>query len=426
VLFDFVGQEATPGSGASADEFWRGFAILVRELAPKNAALLRRREELQALIDAWHREHPGRGFDAALYADYLRTIGYLRAPGEAFTIDTAGVDAEIASIAGPQLVVPLDNARFALNAANARWGSLYDALYGTDALSHGTGVPSSGYDIARGRTVIAYVRAFLDECFPLTQGTHSEATGYAIDAGGLKIVLGNGAQSRLKDNHTLVGYQGEPLTPTCVLLIHNGLHVELRFDRAHPIGKLDVAGFSDVWLESAVTTIQDCEDSVAAVDAEDKVNIYRNWLGLMKGTLEAQFQKGGRAMVRRLNDDRCYRTPEGDQKVLPGRSLMLIRHVGSLLMTDAVTIEGRPIPESFVDAAVTTLIGLHDRKRASGPHNSRHGSIYVVKPKMHGPEEVAFACELFGRVESLLGLPANTLKMGIMDEERRTTVNLMK
>jgi malate synthase len=424
ILRDFVNDEVLPGTGIDAGAFWRGFAQLVRDLAPRNAALLRRRHELQAAIDAWHRAHPGPDFDAGSYRAFLQAIGYLQPEGAAFQIETTNVDAEIAEIAGPQLVVPLDNARYALNAANARWGSLYDAYYGTDALPGPPPPAGAAYDAQRGARVIAEVRAFLDECFPLALGSHADARGYRLAQGALVVQLADGSLSALREPGQLAGYQGEAAAPGCLLLVHHRLHVEIHFDRGHPIGRQDAAGISDVWLESAVTTIQDCEDSVSAVDAADKVALYRHWLGLMQGTLEASFAKAGRSVVRRLNPDRRYRTPAGGERVLPGRSLLLVRHVGHLLMTDAVTMGGQAIPETFLDAAVMSLIALHDLAGNGVLRNSRCGSVYVVKPKMHGPEEVAFAVELFARVEALLGLPACTLKMGIMDEERRTTVNL--
>lgn len=424
-LYDFVNQEALPGSGVAAGQFWNGLAALLRELGPRNAALLQRRDALQGSIDAWHRAHPGAGFDPVAYRQYLQELGYLVAEGADFAVATRGVDAEIAQLAGPQLVVPVDNARYALNAANARWGSLYDALYGTDAIAYAGGGPKpGGYDAARGAQVIAYVRAFLDTHFPLVSGSHRDARHYALDERGLVVRLEGGAVTALRDPAALAGYQGERLAPSVVLLVHHGLHVELRVDRQHAIGAADPAGISDVVLESALTTIQDCEDSVAAVDAADKVRIYRNWLGLMQGTLQASFEKGGRTLMRRLNEDRRYQQPTGGELVLPGRSLMLVRNVGHHMMSDMITLDGRAVPETFIDAAVTALAALHDLRGSGARRNSRAGSIYVVKPKMHGPEEVAFATELFARVEGVLGLDPGTMKIGIMDEERRTTVNL--
>ena len=426
VLHDFVNDEALPGTGIAAEAFWRGFGTLLQELAPRNAQLLHRRDELQAQLDRWHATHPGRVAEVPEYEAFLRQIGYLLPEGEPFSIETGSVDPEIARIAGPQLVVPVDNARYALNAANARWGSLYDALYGTDAIAEDGGAArsSGGYNPVRGAKVIEFARSFLDEHFALTEGSHRNAVSYGFDAGGLKVSLANTAVSRLKHPPACVGYQGSSSAPTCVLLVHHGLHVELHFDRSHPIGRNDPAGVSDVILESAITTIQDCEDSVAAVDAADKVRVYRNWLGLMRGTLQASFSKDGASVHRELNPDRRYHTLRGEELVLPGRSLMLVRNVGHFMMSDAITLGGERVPETFIDAAVTSLIAMHDL-RSNGPlRNSRCGSIYIVKPKMHGPAEVAFADELFARVEQLLGLPSHTLKVGIMDEERRTTVNL--
>jgi malate synthase len=419
-LHDFVNREALPGTGVDAGTFWRGFAALIRRLAPRNTAFLERRDALQGDIDAWHRRHPGALFDHESYCAFLAEIGYLVPEPEPFRIDTADVDEEIARIAGPQLVVPVSNARYALNAANARWGSLYDALYGTDVIQ---GPRGGGYDPVRGARVIRFVRDFLDDHFTLKDSSHRDATGYRIVDGELEVVLPQGTDG-LKDPAALAGFQGEPAAPTAILLKHNGLHVELRVDRHHPIGRDDPAGLCDVVLESALTTIQDFEDSVAAVTADEKIAAYRNWLGLMKGTLEATFDKGGKPLSRRLNQDRRYRTPRGEDIVLHGRSLMLVRNVGHHMPSDAVTWRGAPVPETFIDAAITSLIALHDLRGANPRRNSRTGSIYIVKPKMHGPEEVAFAAELFSAVEDLLSLPRNTLKMGLMDEERRTSVNL--
>ncbi len=425
LLYEFVNQEVLPGSGVSAAQFWQGLAALVRELSPRNAALLLRRDALQERIDAWHRAHPGVAFDRAAYRQRLEELGYLVAEGGDFAVTTRNVDAEIGQLAGPQLVVPVDNARYALNAANARWGSLYDALYGTDAIPYGPGGPKAGaYDPARGGQVIAFVRAFLDAQFPLASGSHRDAQLYALDERGLVIRLADGSTTVLRDPSGFAGYQGERTAPRLLLLVHHGLHVELHIDRQHLIGAADAAGISDVVLESALTTIQDCEDSVAAVDATDKVRIYRNWLGLMQGTLQANFEKQGRTLVRRLNEDRHYHAAAGGELVLPGRSLMLVRNVGHHLLSGIVTLDGGPVPETFIDAAVTALAATHDLRGAGARRNSRTGSIYVVKPKMHGPEEVAFATELFARVEGILGLDPCTMKIGIMDEERRTTVNL--
>ena len=424
-LYDFVYREALPGTGIDAARFWSGFAALVGRLGPRNAALLAHRDSLQAQIDAWHRAHPGAGFDAAAYRAFLREIGYLAPQAAPFRVTTENVDAEIATIAGPQLVVPVNNARYALNAANARWGSLYDALYGTDAIPIEEGSGRGGtYDPRRGARVIRYVRDFLDDHFSLDGGSHRDSAGYRIGAHGLEVVLAHGGAVRLKHGAALAGYQGAAESPSLILLVHHGLHVELHIDRSHHIGRDDPAGMSDVVLESALTTIQDCEDSVAAVNAEDKILVYRNWLGLMQGTLEARIDKGAGSVLRRLNPDRRYRKPGGGEITLHGRSLMLVRNVGHHMLTDAATLEGAPIPETFLDAVLTSLIALHDLRGPAARRNSRAGSIYIVKPKMHGPEEAAFAGELFAAVEELLSLPRATLKIGIMDEERRTSVNL--
>lgn len=422
-LAAFVADEAIPGTGLSTEAFWRGFAALLAELAPRNAGLLAERDRLQGEIDAWHRARRGRPHDAAAYEAFLREIGYLVPAPPPFQIRTENVDAEIALIPGPQLVVPVSNARYALNAANARWGSLYDALYGTDALEP---LPAnlSDYDDARGAKVIAKGRSVLDLVAPLARGSHAEAEAYRVRNGALVVSIA-GAETGLCVPASFVGFNGAPEGPSSILLRHHGLHVEIVLDRAHPIGRRDRAGIADIVLESAVTTIQDCEDSVAAVDAADKVAVYRNWLGLMRGTLTATFEKNGRLIERALNPDRSWTAPSGGTLTLPGRSLMLVRNVGHHMMTDAVLdAAGKPIPETFLDAAVTSLIALHDLKGLGRFRNSRAGSIYIVKPKLHGPKEVALANDLFARVEDLLGLPRFTLKMGIMDEERRTSVNL--
>jgi malate synthase len=425
-LYDFVNNEAIAGTGVQPQAFWSGFAALTRALAPRNAALLSRRDALQAKIDAWHGQNPGPDFDPRKYKAFLNEIGYLVAEREPFAVTTANVDPEIAEIAGPQLVVPVSNARYALNAANARWGSLYDALYGTDVIPD-EGAPRGGkYNPQRGARVIAFVRDFLDEHFALAEGSHRDAVAYCVDDMDLEVRLKNGKTARLADSAAFRGYQGERGSPAVLLLIHHGLHVELHVDRTHYIGRDDPAGISDVVLESAITTIQDLEDSVAAVDADDKVHVYRNWLGLMTGALEARVDKGAKPVLRRLNEDRQYRTPAGRELVLTGRSLMLVRNVGHHMLTGIVTLDDLPIPETFIDAAVTVLLALQDLRGAGARRNSRTGSVYVVKPKMHGPEEVAFAGDLFGAVEKLLGLPHNTVKIGIMDEERRTSVNLME
>ncbi|HWW19163.1 MAG TPA: malate synthase G [Steroidobacteraceae bacterium] len=427
VLYDFVNQEALPGTGINPESFWKGFDQLMRDLAPRNAQLLQRRDQLQAQIDQWHQAHPGPKFDHQAYRGFLEQIGYLEPAGESFTIETQLVDDEIATIAGPQLVVPVDNARYALNAANARWGSLYDALYGTDVIPEDQGATRAGaYNPKRGAKVIAYVRAFLDEHFPLNAGSHAQAIAYAVSAGGLSVKFTDGKTATLRNGGALVGFQAEPGAPSAVLLKHHGLHVEIQIDRSHAIGRTDAAGVADVVLEAAITTIEDCEDSVAAVDADDKVRVYRNWLGLMKGTLSAEFDKGGKSVRRSLNPDRSYRTPSGGALTLNGRSLMLVRNVGHFMMSDAITMQGKEVPETLIDAVVTSLIAMHDLKSGSPLRNSRRGSVYIVKPKMHGAPEVAFADELFARVETLLGLPRDTLKIGIMDEERRTSVNLQQ
>ncbi|HET7084344.1 MAG TPA: malate synthase G [Rhizomicrobium sp.] len=415
-LHDFIVNEALPGSGVEADKFWAGFAALSGRLMPQNKALLAERDRLQAAIDGWHKAHPAKPVDTAAYTAFLKEIGYLQAEGPDFQIGTQNVDPEIASIAGPQLVVPLTNARFALNALNARWGSLYDALYGTDAISQaGELAPGKGYNQKRGDAVIAFARDVLDKAAPLASGSWAEVSGLSVANGALHPAL--------KDPSQFKGYAGDPAAPSLILLGHNGLHIEVHVDRSHPIGKTDKAGISDVVLESAITTIMDCEDSIAAVDAQDKVGAYRNWLGLLNGSLTARFEKGGKVLERAANPDRDYTAPDGGRVTLPGRSLLFIRNVGHLMTSDAILLpDGSEIGEGVMDGVVTSLIALHDIKGKR--RNSRKGSIYIVKPKMHGPAEVAFTSALFDSVEDMLGLERNTIKMGVMDEERRTSTNL--
>jgi malate synthase len=430
VLADFVDQEALPGTGVDRAAFWSGLEKIIETLAPKNRALLAKRDKLQAEIDAWHKARRGQPHDAAAYRAFLEGIGYLVPEGPDFTIDTENVDDEIATMAGPQLVVPVSNARYALNAANARWGSLYDALYGTDALSENDGAQRGGaFNPVRGAKVVAKVRDYLDAFAPIESiggiVSHADAVAYTVEVGHLFIDMGTAPRAYLSDRDQFLGYQGDPQNPSAILLEHNGLGIEIRFDRNHPIGRTDKSGISDVQLEAALSTIIDLEDSIAAVDPDDKVAAYRNWLGLMKGTLEAPLEKNGRQIMRRLEPDRVYKLPDGGEATVPGRSLMLIRNVGHLMMDASVLdASGAPVPEGILDCLVTSLIGMHDLREAGPLRNSRAGSIYIVKPKMHGPEEVAFADTLFAMTEDVLGLPRNTLKMGIMDEERRTTANL--
>jgi len=426
VLYDFVNNEAIPGTGVDVDTFWAGASSVIHDLAPKNRALLAKRDDLQAQIDGWHQARAGQAHDPVAYKSFLQEIGYLLPETEDFQATTQNVDEEIARMAGPQLVVPIMNARFALNAANARWGSLYDALYGTDAISEENGAQKGpGYNEVRGAKVIAYARAFLDEAAPLENGSHADSTGYRIDGGKLVISLNNGRSTSLKNSAQLLGFQGEASAPIAVLLKHNGIHFEIQIDPSSPIGQTDAAGVKDVLMESALTTIMDCEDSIAAVDADDKTIVYRNWLGLMKGDLVEEMDKGGKRITRAMNPDRVYTKVDGGELTLHGRSLLFIRNVGHLMTNDAILDkEGNEVPEGIMDALFTSLAAIHNLKGNTSRKNTRTGSMYIVKPKMHGPEEVAFATELFSRVEDVLGLPRNTLKVGIMDEERRTTVNL--
>ena len=431
-LHEFIAAEALPGTGVPIDGFWGAVESILTDLGPRNAALLARRDELQARIDDWHRaaRAAGRGHDGEAYADFLRDIGYLRYINGAVTATTANVDPEIAEVAGPQLVVPVDNARYALNAANARWGSLYDALYGTDVLSEADGCSrGDAYNPVRGDRVIAAGREFLDTHFTLDSASHGWATGYGVRDGSLSVRSGDGTVSALLRPEQFVGYTGSAASPASILLRKNGLHCELRIDPDHPVGRRDHAGVFDIRLESALTAIMDFEDSVSAVDADDKVPVYRNWLGLMRGTLETTFVRGGQTVHRSLQGDRSFSGPDGSQVTLPGRSLMLVRNVGHHLITDMVKLDGEPVYETMIDAMVTALCALHDLRgmgRVNGRpvRNSATGSVYIVKPKMHGPDEVALACELFSRVEDALGLVPRTLKMGIMDEERRTSLGL--
>lgn len=425
-LNELLTHHICPGTSLTPEAVWAALESIVADLAPRVRTLLAKRDELQAQLDQWHQDHAGKPHDAAAYQEFLKSIGYLLPEGPDFSATTDNVDAEVALIAGPQLVVPVTNARYALNAANARWGSLYDALYGTDVIPEADGCEKSGaFNPKRGAKAINFAREFLDKTAPLVTGSHSDAVGYPVNSGILAIALADGSQTTLADTPKFAGYTGQASAPDSVLLVNHGLHVEIQFNRSHPIGKTDAAGISDVVLESAITTIQDFEDSVAVVDADDKILAYKNWLGLLKGDLSETFEKGGRQLTRTLNPDRVYTGPEGEQFTLPGRSLLFARNVGHHMFTDAVLDrDGQEIPEGFLDALFTALISLHDVKGLSKLRNSRKGSIYIVKPKMHGPDEVALTCELFGRVEEALGLPPFTIKVGIMDEERRTTINL--
>jgi malate synthase len=429
VLKNFIDEQVLPGTGIEPAAFWLGFDAIVHDLAPKNAALLAERDRLQAELDAWHAKHPGPVRNMAKYRRFLQKIGYLVPLPAKVKATATNVDAELALQAGPQLVVPVTNARYALNAANARWGSLYDALYGTDVLSEAGGCEKgTGYNPKRGAKVIEYARHVLDRCAPLKKGSHVDAVKYAVDSGRLMVTLADGRTVEMAKPAQFVGFQGEAGAPSSVLLVHHGLHLDIRIDRSHPIGAADPAGVRDLVIESALSTILDLEDSVAVVDAEDKVLAYGNWLGILKGTLTEQVRKGGATFTRGLHPDRIYTGKGGEDITLHGRSLLFVRNVGHLMTNPAILWgpEGREIPEGIMDAVVTTTIALHDLKTPAGAavRNTRRGSVYIVKPKMHGPAEVAFASELFGRVENLLGLKDSTVKLGIMDEERRTSVNL--
>ncbi|MBV1871160.1 MAG: malate synthase G [Gammaproteobacteria bacterium] len=426
VLYDLVENEVTPGTGIAPDTFWASFEKVVSEFAPKNKALLEKRETLQKQLDEWYQANAGKTIDLPEYKAFLSEIGYLVPEGEDFKVSTTNVDAEIATLAGPQLVVPVMNARYALNASNARWGSLYDALYGTDVINNeGGSEKGKGYNPKRGAKVIAYARKFLDASVPLAAGSHADATGYKIVNGALCVSQKDGSESGLAELSKLIGYNGEASSPSAVLLRNNGLHIEIQINAEGAIGKTDAASVNDVVLESAITTIQDCEDSVAAVDAEDKTLVYRNWLGLIKGDLSEELKKGGKTITRTLNPDRVYTALDGSTVTLPGRSLLLVRNVGHLMTNNAVLgANGEEVPEGIMDGLLTALISSHDVKGNGKYQNSREGSIYIVKPKMHGPEEVQLTVDLFAAIESELGLPVNALKVGIMDEERRTTVNL--
>ena len=434
-LHQFIETQVLPGTGIAPEAFWSGFDAIVADLAPKNIALLAERDRLQTEMDTWHKANPGPVTDMPAYKAFLEKIGYLVPAPKKVKITTKNVDAELATQAGPQLVVPVLNARYALNAANARWGSLYDALYGTDVISEDKGcekVGPKGYNPKRGKKVIEYARNVLDRTAPLKKGSHVGSTGYRIKGGDLVVTLNDGSTSKLADKAQFIGFQGDAKDPSSVLLQHNGLHLDIIINRSTPIGKSDAAGVSDLVLEAALSTILDLEDSVAVVDADDKVLAYGNWLGILQGTLVESFDKGGKTLTRGLNADRVYTAPDGKKSVkLHGRSLMFVRNVGHLMTNPAITYTAadgttQEIPEGIMDAVVTTTIALHDlqKTKKDAIRNSRKGSVYIVKPKMHGPAEVAFAAELFSRVEKMLGLADSTVKLGIMDEERRTSVNL--
>ena len=421
-----VREEIMPGLGLDAEDFWNSFSQILNDLTPRNRELLEKRDRIQQQIDDWHLNRMGKPHDPQAYQEFLRSIDYLVPEGPDFKITTTGVDPEISQIPGPQLVVPVSNARYALNAANARWGSLLDAAYGTDVIPETEGEERGiSYNPRRGEKVFEFVHGVLDASTPLAEGSFSRITGFSVDQGRLRMTLEGGHETGLQNPEQFAGFNGSPENPNSILLKKNGLHLDIQLDRNHPVGKDHPAGICDILLESAVTTIQDCEDSVAAVDASDKVHVYRNWLGLMKGDLSAKLDKGGKMITRTLNPDRKYKTPEGSEMVLPGRSLMLVRNVGHLMTTDAVLDEqGNEIFEGMLDGMMTALISLYDIRGLGTFQNSRSGSMYIVKPKMHGPEEVALTVELFGRIEKALGMEEGTLKIGIMDEERRTTVNL--
>ena len=421
-----VREEIIPGLGLDAEDFWNSFSQILNDLTPRNRELLEKRDRIQQQIDDWHLNRMEKPHDPQAYQEFLRSIDYLVPEGPDFKITTTGVDPEISQIPGPQLVVPVSNARYALNAANARWGSLLDAAYGTDVIPETEGAERGiSYNPQRGEKVFGFVHGVLDASAPLAEGSFSRITGFSVDQGRLRMTLEGGHETGLQNPEQFAGFNGSPENPDSILLKKNGLHLDIQLDRNHPVGKDHPAGICDILLESAVTTIQDCEDSVAAVDASDKVHVYRNWLGLMKGDLSAKLDKGGKMITRTLNPDRKYKTPEGSEMVLPGRSLMLVRNVGHLMTTDAVLDEqGNEIFEGMLDGMMTALISLYDLRGLGTFQNSRSGSMYIVKPKMHGPEEVALTVELFGRIEKALGMEEGTLKIGIMDEERRTTVNL--
>ncbi|MFT4822388.1 MAG: malate synthase [Halioglobus sp.] len=426
VLHELLKNDIAPGTGVSEQQFWQGLESILEEFTPRNRQLLDIRDELQGKIDQWHQANPGKNYDRVAYKTFLQEIGYLLPEAEHFQIETTNVDEEVASLAGPQLVVPVMNARYALNAANARWGSLYDALYGTDVIPEEDGAEkTAGYNPVRGAKVIAYARNLLNRFCPLNEGDHSDAKAYTVGDGALHVAMLDGSTSILARPDQFRGYLGKPNAPDSILLRHNGLHIEIQIDPGSPIGSTDAAGVKDLVMESALTTIQDCEDSIAAVDAQDKTEVYRNWLGLMRGDLKEAFSKGGKTLHRTLNDDREFIAADGCSLVLPGRSLLFVRNVGHLMNNDAILDEqGREIPEGIMDGVFTAMIALHDLKRSGAQRNSRRGSVYIVKPKMHGPDEVSFTCDLFDRIEDLLGMTRYTLKLGIMDEERRTSINL--